>query len=741
MIPTPPLRGLLATLGCAPLLCAQNPGTAPTPEASRTREPSMTAESPEPQEPQRSARPGPDVRVVVTASGFAETALSTPYTVHTLTQGDYLDNGSRTLPEGLRFTPGIMIQKTAHGHGSPYIRGFTGRQNLLLIDGIRFNNSTFRSGPVQYWNTIDAFAMDRLEVIKSQGSVLYGSDAIGGTVNVLTKSADFRGAPDGAAFHRGSALYRFETNGLSHTGRIEAQVGEGGAWGLHIGATYRDFGDIHDSVLHTMPKTGYDEFDYDARFDAALGDSATLTLAHQRVRQDDVWRTHRTIFFEPWEGTSLSSPDLARIYDQERTLSYLRVRDEDLGSAVDAWSLTFSFQQQDEDFLRQRLSGGNTRTEFDVTDVDTYGFALALESALGAGRLVYGVDYYVDRVDSSRRDLRVDPAGNVVSDTTAVQGPIGDGARYDLLGAYAQYRLPVGDDFEVTAGGRYTYAAADIDVLDDGAGNAISAERDWNNATFNLRGLYRLDDDVSVYAGASQAFRAPNLDDLSGLKSSRTDLISTGSLAVDPEHYLTYEAGAHWRTEDTAADAAVYYTSIRDLITARPIGTVPVTGEVITASTNGANGYAWGFEAEAERRLGGDFTASGFVAWVDGEADAYPTNSLTAVREPLSRLMPLTGSLALRWQPQASRLWLGARVTAAGRANRLNTGDREDTSRFPPDGTPSYVVLLLNAGFRASEHVEFFVTIDNVTNTAYRVHGSGVNEPGTNAIVGGRLSF
>ena len=65
--------------------------------------------------------------------------------------------GFRTLPEALRYTPGVIVQKTAHGHGSPFIRGFTGRQNLFLLDGIRFNKSTFRGGPVQYWNTVDPF--------------------------------------------------------------------------------------------------------------------------------------------------------------------------------------------------------------------------------------------------------------------------------------------------------------------------------------------------------------------------------------------------------------------------------------------------------------------------------------------------------------------------------------------------------------------------------------------------------
>src|SRR5690606_12920005 len=205
---------------------------------------------------------------------------------------------------------------------------------------------------------------------------------------------------------------------------------------LHVGATYRDFGDIRDSELGRMPKTGYDEMDYDLRFDVAVAGSTTLTLAHQSVKQDDIWRSHWTVFFEPWHGTSLDYADLARIYDQERTLSYLRLADEGRAGAISSYSLTFSFQQADEDFNRTRLSGVNTRMELDRTEVDTLGVALAMESQFAGGTLVYGVDYYRDSIDSSRRDLRTDPAGNVVSDTMAVQGPVGDDANYDLLGVY-----------------------------------------------------------------------------------------------------------------------------------------------------------------------------------------------------------------------------------------------------------------------------------------------------------------
>ena len=742
---------------------ASAPALAPAPAtsaavASAQKQDPAPAQSPNPAAPQQEPPPPPPQgvgsqggppRIVVTASGFAEEELSTPYTYQTMSQKTFLERGHRTLPEALRDIPGVMVQKTTHGHGSPYIRGFTGRQNLVLIDGIRFNNSGFRSGPVQYFNTIDAYSVDEIEVIKSQGSVLYGSDAAGGTVNLHTRNSNFRSERDGEGFAHGSALYRYDTNGGSHTGRIESQFGKGGDYGLHAGVTYRDFGNIWDRDLGTMEKTGYDEFDFDLRADVALDHNHTFTAAHQQLEQDDVWRTHNTIYFEPWQGTSLPQPrDFARIYDQDRSLSYARLAGEDLGGAIDSYKLTFSFQRMQEGFNRTRpvvVSGQpRTRVQLDDTDIDTLGAALSFESKVDEATITYGADWYRDAIDSDTVNTDYDSLGVITSPTTAaIQGPLGDDARYNLFGVFAQGRAPVSDDVELTLGGRYTYASADIGRLSDGGAPpaAISAEKEWEDATFNARVNVRVADEWSVYGGASQAFRAPNMDDLSALKSSRTGVISTGSLDVEPEHFLTYEVGTRHVGKEVGMQAAVFYTDITDLITTRPIGTDPGTGDVITTQTNGANGWLAGGEFETSWQLDRDWRASGFIAYVDGESDVYPTGSLTSVTEPISRLMPLTGSLALRWTHEQGRFWVEGRTIAANHEDRLNTADRADTSRFPPGGTPGYCVLMLSSGYKATDNLDLFVTLENVTDTSYRIHGSGVNQSGFNAIVGGKVSF
>ena len=132
--------------------------------------------------------------IVVTATRSQSSSVDLPFTVNSVDLEDTTGKSiHRTLPEALKTIPGIMVQKTGHGQGSPFIRGFTGFRTLLLIDGIRVNNSVMRDGPNQYWNTVDTQGISQLEVVKGPSSALYGSDAVGGTVNAITKSPEQSG--------------------------------------------------------------------------------------------------------------------------------------------------------------------------------------------------------------------------------------------------------------------------------------------------------------------------------------------------------------------------------------------------------------------------------------------------------------------------------------------------------------------------------------------------------------------
>jgi len=675
--------------------------------------------------------------LVTTASRIETAESDTPYTVEEITSDLIRENTRRTLPEALQFTPGILVQKTAHGHGSPFVRGFTGRQNLLMVDGVRINNSAWRSGPVQYWNTLDSYSIDRVELVKSQGSVLFGSDAIGGTANVFTRSSGFQNEAKGTFFNHGAVYYEYRSNGGdSHIGRIESSFGVGGKYGVMFGVTAKDYGDIRDSAVGLMRGTGYPEQDLDFRFDMALNAQTTLTLVHQQVNQDSVSRWHRTLFNPGWQHSGhVTAPGswLANTYDQERSLSYARIDQvNDDGAFIKRWNATVSYQTTRDSEAQFRSA---TDRRYQIAEVDTIGFDLAFESPLGDGDLVYGLDFYRDSVDAEgyrkrgANPLLFDPAFR----------PLADDSTYELFGAFAQYVWKPTDAFELTAGARYTHAAAELGrYFDTTAGaDVFGSERDWDHVVGSLRALYRINPCWSIYGGASQAFRAPNLDDLSGNLTARSGIATTGSADVDPEKYLTYEIGTRHTTDNTSLNFSMFYTDIDDLI----VG-VPVTaGSGNTVATNGRDGYVYGLELEGAWRFHPQWTVSGFAAWQDGRTETSAFVGGPIVDEPASRLLPLTGSLALRWTAPSEKFWVEGRVLAAAEEDRLSASDRADTQRIPSLGTPGYMVYMLHGGWRATDHLELTAGLENIADDDYRSHGSGQNEPGFNVILGAKVHW
>ena len=661
---------------------------------------------------------------VVTAGRTPEKWSELLYSTDTITNEEFVEQGFRTIPESLLYTPGVSVQKTTHGHGSPFIRGFTGRQNLFLVDGIRINNSTWRSGPVQYLNTIDGFGSQRLELVKSQGSVLYGSDALGGTLNVFSGATGFQG--ESGRFFGGRTLYRFDTNSESHVGRVETRFGEGGKWGVILGGSLKDFGNLRDSGIGTFKKTGYDEENLDIKLEAMVTPDILVTLAHQYVNQDDVWRWHSTVFNdEPWNGTSTGTFD-ARIYDQERSLTYLRAQGEPMSEYIDRWSATFSYQKSQDSQIQDR-SPTDFRTS--VIDVDTYGFDVQGESTVGNGQIVYGFDYYRDEIDSKGSRTGRDPRS---------QRPVADDSTYDLLGVFGQYRWNVSERADVAIGARYTHADVELGKLwDPETETDVSASDDWDEFTFSLRGNYEICRGWNLFGGASQGFRAPNVTDLSGNITSLSGSQEFGSLDLDPETTWTFELGSRVSQDRWSGQISGFYTLVDDVITRVPES--ETNDDLIT--TNGLEADIYGIEIEGEYALTPELLLSGFLTWQEGRADIPEFIGGPIDEQWVSRLSPLRGGIALRYQPVDGNWWVEGRVTAADEQDKLSETDKGDTQRIPPGGTPSYIVASINSGWQVHENVLLTLGLDNITDEDYRIHGSGVNGPGFGAIFGVQVEW
>ena len=670
----------------------------------------------------------------ITATRLDSSPVDAPYSVEVMTAMEMEQRFVRSLPEALKELPGVMVQKTANGQGSPYLRGFTGYRTLALIDGVRYNNSVYRDGPNEYFSLIDFHTLDRIELLEGPASVQYGSDAIGGTLLMLTKQSNFAAETPGEIYTHGTQSYRHSSAENSNVSRTAAEIGSGGAWGLLLGFTWQDFGDVEAADIGTQRHTGYDQYGIDARYDLKISEPWQLTLHHQDSAQDDVWRTHSTIFAESFSGTEVGT-DLRRLKDQAHSLTYAKLVGKDLNTAIDAATLTLSYQTWDENADRIKSDSARTLESFDSR---MSGIDLQLQSDVPFGQLVYGFDAYRDEVDSARTDYF--PDGSV--DQIQIQGPVGDDSTYSLLGLYLQGNFPLGNRAELIAGSRFSRATADIGKLEDPATGAASSFDDaWNNLSSSLRLSYDLAAAWKLWGGVSQAFRAPNLGDLSRYGDSRSNETEIAATGLDPEHFLTYELGLKGSDGPFTGSSTVYYTRIEDYITSTPTGNV-VGGLTEVTKRNSGSGGVFGVELDAAWQFDAQWSAKGNLTYLRGDLTSYvDASSFQTVSEPLSRIQPLTVNLALRWDSPERKWWAEFAATFAAAAERLSSGDQEDTQRIPPGGTPGYTLLGLHGGYIVNDHLRISLGLENLLDQAYRTHGSGSNEPGFGITTGITASF
>ena len=670
--------------------------------------------------------------ITVTAARRTQTLNDAGQQIQVVTAKELYRKLPRTLPESLDQLPSILVQKTASGHGSPYIRGFTGNRTLAIIDGIRYNNATYRDGPNEYFSHIDSFTVDQIEVLYGPTSALYGSEGIGGTINVQTRAAAYRDRQP-KRFSSAEQVVRVSSGDDSTVSRTAFEIGEGQRWGARFGVSAKKFGDVRAADLGKLLETGYSELAYDGRLDIDLNDTLALTLLHQSLMQDDVPRTHSTVFSVPFAGTE-SGTDLRRTKDQKRSLSYVKVRGEGIHSPIlDEIELTLSNQPRRESEIRIR--GDSVRIN-QIFESDLWAINSVFAKDLVNADLVYGVDYSHETIASGRTDF--DP----ISENTErrIQGPVGDDSKYEQIGVFSNLILPITADWEIDLGGRYSYVRADIGRFEDPVSNEARAFRDkWDNISFSARVSFAHSENSRAWGSIGQAFRAPNIADLSRFGRSRSDEFEVAALNLEPETFLNYEIGYRWSKAPFSITAVAYETQLDNFIDTIATGRI-VGGLTEVSKANSASGTIQGIELSGRYQFNDQFSLGGNVSWTEGQL-SRPTgiDSRLIVIEPISRIQPVTAHLDLDWN--SDPFWASLSLTHAARQDRLSEGDRNDTQRIPPNGTPAFSIINLNSGWKISSHADIGLSLNNLLNEAYRSHGSGSNEPGRHITANIRVIF
>ncbi len=665
-----------------------------------------------------------------------------------VTRRDLEERLPRSAPDALRFEPGVYVQQTAHGQGSPYVRGLTGQQTILMFDGIRLNNSTFRQGPNQYFFTIDSRTVQKLEVLRGSASTRYGSDAMGGALLATPIDPSMQlGARSWQARPRG--MFRSGTADGELGGRAQLDLAYKDKLGFFGGVGYRDVsllrtgGPIYSPTTGrpvkvplfaadgvTQRGTGFKELTADARLVWQASDRVRLTLAYYDYRQFDAPRTDRCP-----PATAPQSECLT--YDeQHRTLVYTALDLHDGPAFAETLRFTVNYQNQHE---RRRFDRGAESTYRIIgrDDVHTAGTGLALRTKEWGPRgklrfsVSYGLDAYLDTIRSKAWNVYTD-----VNITSALsRGQYLDGGRYLTSGLWTTGHLKLHERLELRAGVRGALVSAS--APGDLATRSAAIDRRFGAAVGSGGAALKLRDGVRWLVNVDQGFRAPNMDDLTSRQQTGAGYQGENA-DLRPERSLSLETGI--KVDLPRLEFAVFgfQTHITDLIARAPFDASlcpPGAGDTGCAGSSNVFRLA-NLEGRAVLRgldgalrlflphgFGARITAA--YAWGDGP---NPLPGARPTRLPLSRVPPLNGTVELSWRHTAG-FYAAAALRWARLQSRLALSDLDD-QRIPIGGTPGFGVVDLRAGYRWQPHLLVAAVLENVGNAAYRYHGSSVNGPG-----------
>lgn len=677
---------------------------------------------------------------VITGTRLSLDPLEQPYAFYRHDR-EKLDQAiGRTALDRIDYGPGVAIQHTAPAQTSPFIRGLTGKQSLLLLDGVRLSHATMRGGPNEYAAFVPDMSIGSIDVILGSSSVVNGSDG-------LTGAIDFRLAETGRGVTKIASPWSIarvdSANGVQFSAGVD---GTSSAWRYTVEASLYDF---HDRVggknqdhnifgggrdaYDEIPNTAYEQGAFAARAAYDGFEFQTLEFAFGHTRQEDARRPDGY-----FENSGISSR-ISRFYDPE-SFTYLHVRHtlRPQDGFVDRLTTTAWWHQFDEHQTREDLTSGGTvyrRREYDDR-IDSVGAELQATSFLGdSHELTYGIFTLFECTTNDYAEFRnpggTDPAGQMPfnASTWSQNTNITDGAEYNTYALYVQDLWNIDERFSLLSGLRYTYVEWDFDVADG----------DTDDLTGSLRGSYRLRDDMMTFVGVSKAFRAPNLNDLDGATdrgSSGTP--SFGNPDLDPEVAYSVEAG--WRYYEGRDQLAVsaFYTTLDDVIQS-----VFPPGGGSGMLENGKSAWLRGFEVlwdyglPVSEEFGERLSLYGSVSLVDTEA-RVPQSDGTTLEEPFSRSNRLYGVAGIRCDVDHN-WWAKTQVRFHDRydSDDINSGDSGDvrlTVPGRPNGTvPGFAVFDISVGWRSDDRNRWVsLNVENIGDRTYRPLGSGADAPGLN---------
>ncbi len=698
----------------------------------------------------------------VVASKWNQSTRDIPAKITSISVQEVALQNPQTAADLLATSGEVYIQKSQQGGGSPMIRGFATNRLLITVDGVRMNTAIFRSGNLQNVISLDPFAIERTEVLFGPGSVIYGSDAIGGVMGFNTLTPKL--ALDKKSEISGSAVSRYSSANNERTGHFDVNVG----WKKFAMVSSFSYFNFDDLRMGTSGPEEYLRHNYVERVDSAdkvvtnddplvqrpTGYDQMNMMQKLRFRPNNHWDINYGFHYSTTTNysrydrllrTKNGLPRSAEWYygPQEWMMNNLSVTNTMNSGIYDQFTIRLTHQffkesRHDRDFdsteLKHRVEKVNVLAgNFDFTKALTENQSI-----------MYGIEYVFNDVNSTGTD-------EDISTGSVVEGP----ARYPMStwsssAAYLTYLLRPSDKFTLQAGTRYNMynLQGDFDTtfypfpytsmeIKDGA------------LTGSVGAIFKPNQTLTISGNLSTGFRAPNVDDAGKVFDSEPGYVIVPNPDLKAEYAYNAEIDVAKVFGDVVRiDVAAYYTYLADAMVRRNFtlngqDSIMYGGEMsqIQAIQNAASATVYGVQAGLEIKLPEGFGISSQFNYQKGEEELDDGTT-----SQLRHAAPWFGISSLTYTAQKLKLDLYAAYNGEVPFEDMPQEEQGKDYMYAIDAdgnpySPGWYTLNFKAMYHLNELLSITAGLENITDQRYRPYSSGLVASGRNFILSLKANF
>jgi hemoglobin/transferrin/lactoferrin receptor protein len=698
--------------------------------------------------------------VVMSVSKWQQQRKDIPQKIESIDAQSIAFTTPQTSADLLQSSGKVFVQKSQLGGGSPIIRGFATNRVLLSVDGVRMNNAIFRGGNVQNVISIDPFTIKNTEVIFGPGSVIYGSDAIGGVMNFFTKGPRFSYTDSLAV--SGNVQYRFSSANTENTAHIDFNLGHQ-TWASHTSFSYNDFNDLmmgshgpesylrenfvqrqnnqdvliaNKNAKNQVP-SGYHQINFLQKLKYRPNTNWTYDLGLYFSETSDYARYDRLIRPDN-NGGGLRSAEW--FYGPQRWfMGNFQITKKGKNKFYDGVKLTTAYQFFEESRNSRDFQDPikNTTQE----QVDALSINLDFENKkIGDLRLYYGTEYIFNKVGSKGSNLDI-----VTQVRAASPSRYPNGATWQTFAGYINGEYKLSPNFTLLSGLRYNQVWVDAQFETTFFDFPFEeADLITGALTGSLGFSWFPKENLQITLNGATGFRAPNIDDIGKIFDSEPGSVVVPNPDLEPEYAYNLDFGVRKNFNDVLVlKASTYYTFLVDALVRRDFtfngeSEIEFNGELsnVQAIQNAARAYVYGLELGIETFMNqnwsfiGNLTLSYGVEEDDSGVDSAARHVPPAFADAhiIFKTQKIKADFFLNYNGEIS-------------FEDLALSERNKPFIYAKDSngnpfSPSWYTLNLRTQYQISNAFKASLNLENITDQRYRTYSSGIVAPGINLILG-----